>query len=63
MSVSWPDSYIDKFTYYLPLYRQHHRLQQAGIRLSRGTLTQWVQRAAELLEPIYYADALLDSAK
>jgi hypothetical protein len=23
--------------------------------LSRGTLTQWVQRAAELLEPIYYA--------
>jgi transposase len=46
---------IDKFTYHLPLYRQHHRLQQAGIRLSRGTLTQWVQRAAELLEPIYYA--------
>jgi transposase len=46
---------IDKFTYHLPLYRQHQRLQQAGIRLSRGTLTQWVQRAAELLEPIYYA--------
>jgi transposase len=46
---------IDKFTYHLPLYRQHQRLLQAGIRLSRGTLTQWVQRAAELLEPIYYA--------
>jgi transposase len=46
---------IDKFVYHLPLYRQHQRLQQAGIRLSRGTLTQWVQRAAELLEPIYYA--------
>ena len=46
---------IDKFLYHLPLYRQHQRLQQAGIRLSRGTLTQWVQRAAELLEPIYYA--------
>jgi len=46
---------IDKFTYHLPLYRQHQRLQQAGIRVSRGTLTQWVQRAAELLEPIYYA--------
>src|SRR6267142_309205 len=45
----------DKFVYHLPLYRQHQRLQQAGIRLSRGTLTQWVQRAAELLEPIYYA--------
>jgi transposase len=46
---------IDKFTYHLPLYRQHQRLTQAGIRLSRGTLTQWVQRAAELVEPIYHA--------
>lgn len=46
---------MDKFTYHLPLYRQHQRLLQAGIRLSRGTLTQWVQRAAELLEPLYYA--------
>jgi transposase len=46
---------IDKFVYHLPLYRQHQRLLQAGIRLSRGTLTQWVQRTAELLEPIYYA--------
>ena len=46
---------IDKFLYHLPLYRQHQRLQHAGIRLSRGTLTQWVQRAVELLEPIYYA--------
>jgi transposase len=45
----------DKFTYHLPLYRQHQRLTQAGIRLSRATLTQWVQRAAEVLEPIYYA--------
>ena len=39
----------------LPLYRQHQRVLQAGIRLSRGTLTQWVQRASELVEPIYYA--------
>jgi transposase len=46
---------MDKFTYHLPLYRPHQRLLQAGIRLSRGTLTQWVQRAAELLEPIYHA--------
>jgi transposase len=46
---------IEKFVYHLPLYRQHQRLQQAGIRLSRGTLTQWVQRAADLVEPIYYA--------
>jgi transposase len=46
---------IDKFCYYLPLYRQHQRLLQAGIRLSRATLTQWVHRTAALLEPIYYA--------
>jgi transposase len=46
---------IEKFVYHLPLYRQHQRMQQAGIRLSRSTLTQWVQRAADLLEPIYYA--------
>jgi transposase len=46
---------IDKFVYHLPLYRQHQRLLQAGIRLSRATLTQWVHRTAALLEPIYYA--------
>lgn len=46
---------IDKFRYHLPLYRQHQRLLHAGIRLSRATLTQWVHRTAELLEPIYYA--------
>jgi transposase len=46
---------IDKFTDHLPLYPQHQRLTRAEIRLSRGTLTQWVQRTAELLEPIYHA--------
>jgi len=46
---------IEKFVFHLPLYRQHPRLQRAGIRLSRSTLTQWVHRAADLLEPIYYA--------
>lgn len=46
---------IDKFVYHLPLYRQHQRLLQGGIRLSRATLTQWVHRTAALLEPLYYA--------
>jgi transposase len=46
---------IDKFVYHLPLYRQPQRLFQAGIRLSRATLTHWVHRTAALLEPIYYA--------
>ncbi|SEK46360.1 Transposase [Halomonas daqiaonensis] len=46
---------VDKFCYHLPLYRQHQRLQQAGIQLSRTTLTQQVARAAALLSPIYLA--------
>jgi transposase len=46
---------IDKFRFHLPLYRQHQRLATAGIHLSRATLTQWVQRTAALLEPIYHA--------
>ena len=48
---------VDKFTYHLPLYRQHQRLKSSGIELSRGTLTQLCQRSIELLRPI--ADAQL----
>jgi len=43
---------IDKFNYHLPLYRQHQRLLQAGIQLSRSTPTNWTSRAIALLEPI-----------
>ena len=46
---------IDKFRSHLPLYRQHQRLTDAGIRVSRGWLTQLVHRTAALLEPIYEA--------
>ena len=46
---------VDKFRYHLPLSRQHQRLADAGIHLSRATLTQWGQRTAALLEPISYA--------
>ncbi len=43
---------VDKFQFHLPLYRQHQRMAAAGITLSRATLTNWVQRAILLLEPI-----------
>jgi transposase len=43
---------VDKFVYHLPLYRQHQRLADAGIQLSRSTLTAWVQRSIELLRPV-----------
>jgi hypothetical protein len=46
---------IDKFTYHLPLYRQHQRLAAAGIHLGRSTLTHLVHRTAALLEPLYAA--------
>jgi transposase len=46
---------IDKFAYHLPLYRQHQRMQAAGIHLARSTLTHLVHRTADLLRPIYEA--------
>lgn len=46
---------VDKFRYHLPLYRQHQRLEAAGISVSRASLTSWTARAIELLEPIYHA--------
>jgi len=52
---------IDKLQYHLPLYRQHQRLADAGITVSRPWLTQLVHRTASLLEPIY--DAQLASIR
>jgi hypothetical protein len=46
---------IDKFAYHLPLYRQHQRLTDAGITVSRPWLTQIAQQGIGLLEPIYDA--------
>ena len=43
---------VDKFQFHLPLYRQHQRIQQAGITVSRSTLTNLVKRAIDLLRPI-----------
>jgi len=54
---------IDKFVYHLPLYRQHQRMEAAGIRLARSTLTNLMHRTADLLSPIYHAqlDSILKS--
>jgi len=46
---------VDKLAYHLPLYRQHQRLQAAGVRVSRPWLTQLMQTAVSLLEPIHDA--------
>ncbi|MEZ5489597.1 MAG: IS66 family transposase [Gammaproteobacteria bacterium] len=50
---------VDKFQYHLPLYRQHQRITQAGITLSRATLTNLVKRATDLLLPV--VDVQLDN--
>ncbi len=50
---------VDKFQFHLPLYRQHQRIQQAGVTLSRGTLTNLVKRSIDLLRPI--VDAQTDN--
>ena len=46
---------VDKFVYHLPLYRQHQRMQAAGITLSRTTLTNHTRRTIDLLIPIFDA--------
>lgn len=46
---------IDKFAYHLPFYRQHQRLADGGITVSRPWLTQLGQQAIALLQPIYDA--------
>lgn len=54
---------VDKAVYHLPLYRQHQRLLDSGIQLSRATLINYIQKAIGLLEPIYQAqhDHILQS--
>jgi transposase len=52
---------MDKFAWHIPLYRQHQRLEAAGIRVSRPWLTQVAQAVISLLTPIY--DAQLASIR
>jgi len=52
---------VDKFAYHLPLYRQHQRMTDAGLRVTRPWLTQLVQQGTALLEPVY--DAQLASIR
>lgn len=43
---------VDKFVYHAPLYRQHQKLGDSGIAVSRPWLTQLAQKAIALIEPI-----------
>ena len=44
---------IDKFIYHLPTWRQQQRFKQYGIELKYNTLCNWINRIADLLEPLY----------
>jgi hypothetical protein len=46
---------LDKCAYHQPLYRQHQRMRDSGIDVSRPWLTQLTQSAVALLEPIHDA--------
>lgn len=46
---------IDKGLYHLPLYRQHQRMLDGGVILSRQTPINWSGRALDLLTPIVAA--------
>jgi len=46
---------VDKAVYHLPLYRQHQRMLDSGVRVSRTSLINWLNKGIELLKPIYQA--------
>lgn len=46
---------IDKFAYHQPLYRQHVKLQDSGINVSRAWITKLMPAAVSLVEPIFNA--------
>lgn len=52
---------VDKFAYHQPLYRQHAKLADAGIQVSRAWLTKLAFSAVSLFEPIF--NALLESIR
>ena len=41
-----------KFNYHMPLYRQEDMYNRAKIDITRGTLSEWVIKSANLLSPI-----------
>ncbi len=46
---------VEKFVYHAPLYRQHQKLADEGIVVSRSTLDNWGRDAIQVLEPIAQA--------
>lgn len=51
-----------KFQFHLPLYRQEQMFKAIGVDLSRGTVSHWVIKCGELVQPLInlMADEILD---
>ncbi len=43
---------LSKFQDHIPLYRQQEQFQRLGVHFPRQTLCDWMEKAAELLQPI-----------
>ena len=53
-SISW--LIIEKYMKHVPLYRLEQQLKQDGVKLSRGTMANWLIKVTEeYMEPLYKA--------
>ncbi len=46
---------IDKYVDHLPLHRQMHRFERAGVKIPYATLSGWVSETCHLITPLYEA--------
>ncbi len=46
---------IDKYVDHLPLHRQMHRFERAGVKIPYATLSGWVSETSNLISPLYEA--------
>ena len=52
---------VNKFVDHLPLYRQKQIFKRANINIAPSTIDSWVERLADVLEPLY--NAMVDVIK
>lgn len=43
----------DKYVDHLPIYRQVKRYQRMGVSLDENTISGWIQKSCDLIEPLY----------
>lgn len=43
----------DKYVDHLPIYRQVKRYERMGVKLNENTISEWIQKTCDLIEPLY----------